>query len=223
MPRSQKALADSAAELPVLKEQMEKEGVAGITDAKWREHQRRIRMETARTGMTGALREMGSAVNTYFTPEERLAFAHFAESKRNGMNTGRPRERSRFRSPRAPHLPTRKRTGDSSLMMQQAALPNFYSNVQPLYRSAATSWSLRRTWPRRWSSSPTKCHRRSEAQPLLAAADAYRSAATSKTNFASLSQFLRTVASTQSARSVTSKLLLARQPQELVQYAVELA
>ena len=82
----QKGLAASTANLPVLKEQVEKEGVAGITDAKWRENQRLLRMETARNGMTGALQEIGTAVNTYFTPEERLTFAHFAESKRAAMN-----------------------------------------------------------------------------------------------------------------------------------------
>ena len=38
----------------------------------WRENTRRARIETARTGMAGALQEMGSAVNAYFTPEERL-------------------------------------------------------------------------------------------------------------------------------------------------------
>ena len=81
----QKALDESAASLPVLKEQLEKHGIAGMTDAQWRENTRRNRIATARNGMAGALQEMGHTVNTYFTPEERLAFAHFAESKRNGM------------------------------------------------------------------------------------------------------------------------------------------
>ena len=63
--------------LPVLKEQLQKQGVAGVTDAQWRENVRRNRIETARTWDGGRSREMGGAVNTYFTPEERLAFARF--------------------------------------------------------------------------------------------------------------------------------------------------
>ena len=47
---------------------------------------RRNRIEIARTGMSSALTEMGNTVNTYFTPEERLSFAQFAEAKRSGMN-----------------------------------------------------------------------------------------------------------------------------------------
>jgi len=64
----QKALDESASNLPVLKEQMEKQGITSMTDATWRENTRRARIETARTGMMVALQEMGSAVNTYFTP-----------------------------------------------------------------------------------------------------------------------------------------------------------
>ncbi len=60
----QKALNDSSANLPVLKEQLEKHGFGGLTDAQWRENIRHRRMETARTGMAAALGEMGNAVNT---------------------------------------------------------------------------------------------------------------------------------------------------------------
>jgi hypothetical protein len=70
----QKPSMNPSASLPVLEEQMEKQGIAGMTDAQWRENTRRSRIQTARTGMEVALEEMGSAVNIYFTPEERLDF-----------------------------------------------------------------------------------------------------------------------------------------------------
>src|SRR6202035_3988582 len=109
----------------------EKEGVTGISDAQWREHQRLVRMEAARNGMTGALQELGSAVNTYFTPEERLTFAHFAESKRAGMSAA---DLEKFAIPLAESaaLADQEARWRFDLMMQQAALPNFYGNVQPL-------------------------------------------------------------------------------------------
>ena len=82
----QKGLEDSKADLPVLTEQLAKQGVAGLSDAQWRENTRRKRMETARNEMESALQELGSTANTYSTPEERLSFAQFAESKRAGMS-----------------------------------------------------------------------------------------------------------------------------------------
>jgi tetratricopeptide (TPR) repeat protein len=82
----QKALEDSKAELPVLKEQVAKQGVTGLSDAQWRENTRHKRMETARNEMEILLQELGSTANMYFTPEEQLSFAQFAESKRAGMS-----------------------------------------------------------------------------------------------------------------------------------------
>src|SRR5581483_9432076 len=82
----QKGLADASSELPALKEQVAKQGLTGITDSEWRENRRRIRTDAARNQMRSALEEMGSTENLYYTPEERLAFAHFAESKRAGLN-----------------------------------------------------------------------------------------------------------------------------------------
>ena len=139
----QKALADSAATLPVLKEQVVKEGITGLSDAQWREHQRLLRMETARNGMTGALQELGSAVNTYFTPEERLAFAHFAESKRAGMNAA---DLEKFAVPLAESaaLADQEAHWRFDLIMQQAAMPNFYSNVRPFRRPATPPRPLHR-------------------------------------------------------------------------------
>jgi predicted Zn-dependent protease len=82
----QNSLADASSNLPILKEQLAKQGIAAVTDAQWRERVRQSRIETARNGMSALLEEMGNTVNLYFTPEERLGFATFAESKKNSMN-----------------------------------------------------------------------------------------------------------------------------------------
>jgi len=197
----QKALADSTATLPVLKEQIEKEGVTGMTDAKWRENQRRTRIETARNGMAGALQELGSTVNTYFTPEERLTFAHFAESKRVGMNAA---DLEKFAIPLAESaaLADQEAHWRFDPIMQQAALPSFYSNVRPfidLQRRrgrfadlASQMEQFARAVP------PTQQARRCSPLPMPIVPPA-----TSKTNFASY-PISRTVASTLPAYSVTS-------------------
>ncbi|HSS96297.1 MAG TPA: hypothetical protein VLK33_04675 [Terriglobales bacterium] len=82
----QSAVEAASSVMPVLKEQVAKQGISGLTDSQWREHVRQARIYTARHGMATALQTMGATVNTYFTPEERLNFAHFVESKCNGMN-----------------------------------------------------------------------------------------------------------------------------------------
>ena len=82
----QAALSAASSALPVIKEQVAKEGIAAITEREWRERTQENRVRTARDGMRGALSEMGNTVGAYFTPEEKLAFAKFAETKRTGMS-----------------------------------------------------------------------------------------------------------------------------------------
>ena len=84
--RLQSALADSSALLPVLKEQLAREGIAAITDREWRDRTQEIHVRSARDGMRSALSEMGAAVSNYFTPEEKVAFAKFSETRRVGMS-----------------------------------------------------------------------------------------------------------------------------------------
>jgi len=81
-----RAVDDASATLPILKEQAAKQGILGLSDDRWRQHVHEQRQMAARSAMTGILEEMGSTVNAYFTPEERLTFAHFAESLRKGMD-----------------------------------------------------------------------------------------------------------------------------------------
>jgi cellulose synthase operon protein C len=75
----QKAASDS---LPVLTEQVARQGIAGVSDREWRERTLTIRKATAENGMRVALLEMGSTAGSYFTPEERVSFGGFAQAVR---------------------------------------------------------------------------------------------------------------------------------------------
>jgi cellulose synthase operon protein C len=81
----QHALADASSALPVIREQVARQGIAAITDREWRERTQENRVRASREGMRSALSEMGNAVSTYFTPEEKAVFAKFAETRRAGM------------------------------------------------------------------------------------------------------------------------------------------
>ena len=79
------ALNDASATAPVIKEQIAREGIVAITDREWREKTQEDRVRTARDAMRASLNEMGVTVATYFTPEEKVSFAAFAQAKRAGM------------------------------------------------------------------------------------------------------------------------------------------
>jgi predicted Zn-dependent protease len=170
----QKALADAASSLPVLKEQVARQGISGLTDEKWRNHMHEMRIQSARNSMTAALMEMGSAVNTYFTPEERLNFAHFAESLRAGMNA---EDVDKFAIPlaRSANLSEQEARWEFEVLMHE---PNALGNYS-LQRSLV-ELQRRRT---RFAELAKQMEQfagavRPEGRntPLLAAADAYRSA-----------------------------------------------
>ena len=213
----QKALDESAANPPILKEQLEKHGIASMTDAQWRENTRRNRIATARNGMAGALREMGNTVDTYFTPEERLAFAHFAESKRNGMTLD---DVETFAIPLAESasLADQEARWRFEWIMYRAELPNYYPNVQPLIdlqrrrgRFAELGSQLEQF--------AGKLPSEQRSAPLVAAADAYRAAGDEQNELRT-----RSVAFSLNGLDPTTyprffQLLLARQPEELVHIA----
>jgi predicted Zn-dependent protease len=210
----QKALDESAANLPVLKEQVEKQGVAGLTDAQWRESIRRSRIETARTGMVGALQEMGSAVNTYFTPEERLAFAHFAESKRSGMTLD---DVEKFAIPLAESaaLADQEARWRFEWMMQRAGAPNYYPNTQPfidLQRQRGQFAELASQMELFAEKIPANLR----SAPLLASADAFRSAGDEPNELRILSRIFSINGLDATRQQRYFQLLLARQPQDLV-------
>ncbi|HET6177372.1 MAG TPA: hypothetical protein VFE61_10595 [Candidatus Sulfotelmatobacter sp.] len=213
----QKALQYSAASLPVLKEQVEKVGVTGLTDAQWRDHVRRTRIETARSGMTGAMQEMGGAVNTYFTPEERLAFAHFAESKHNAMS---PDDVDTFAIPLAESaaLADQEAHWRFERMMQRAGQINF----DPESRSFIALERRRGRFAELGSqveqfAQAMAATRRSA--PLLDAADAYRSASDDGNELRVLSTVFYRNELDGARLQRFFQLLLARQPDELVRIA----
>jgi cytochrome c-type biogenesis protein CcmH/NrfG len=80
------ALSAAASSVPVVKEQVAKEGIAGISDKEWRERTLQVRKDNAKNGMQGAMTEMGSAVARCFTPEEKVSFAAFAEAIRTPLD-----------------------------------------------------------------------------------------------------------------------------------------
>ncbi len=84
--RLQSAMADASALLPILKEQVARQGIAAITDREWRDRTQENRVRSARENMRSALSEMGAVVSNYFTPEEKVAFVKFAETRRAGMS-----------------------------------------------------------------------------------------------------------------------------------------
>jgi hypothetical protein len=82
----QAALSAAASPLPVIKEQVAKQGIAAVTDQEWRQRTQQMRIENARNGMRDALAEMGTTVVHYYTPEEKASFVKFAQTVRAPMN-----------------------------------------------------------------------------------------------------------------------------------------
>jgi tetratricopeptide (TPR) repeat protein len=78
----QAALQSASDSLPVLKEQIVKEGIAGTTDKEWRQHLLAARQSSARSGMRIGLIEIGTTAAHYFTPEEKTAFSEYAKAFR---------------------------------------------------------------------------------------------------------------------------------------------
>jgi predicted Zn-dependent protease len=171
----QKALSAASASLPVVKEQVAKEGVAGLSDTQWRAHALQARKDNARTGMQGAMTEMGAAVARYFTPEEKVSFTAFAQGIRGPMNfedanilalplvhsAGLAEEEARWRYEIMMNAP--ENTPD---MMEQ--MPAFIELQRQRVNYAELGAQLERFAPR---GRPAQ-----RATALLAAAEAYRAA-----------------------------------------------
>ncbi len=215
----QRALEESAATLPVLKEQVEKHGITGMTDAQWRENLRRSRIAAARTGMASALQEMGNTVNTYFTPEERVTFATFAESKCNGMT---PDDRNEFAIPLAESasLADLEELWRYDWIMQRAGAPKFYPEIQPLVdlqrrRGRFTELATE------MEAIADKVPVTMRSTPLIAAADAYRSAGDEASELRVLSRIFSVNSLDTNRQQRYFQLLLRRQPQDLVRIAAQ--
>ena len=211
----QKALEDSKADLPVVKEQLAKEGLSGLTDVQWRENMRRKRIETARNEMESALQELGGTVNTYFTPEERLSFAQFAESKRNRMNLD---DLQKFALPLAVDaaLADQEARWRFELMMQWGPSTNHAVNPQPfieLQRRRGRFAELGSQMEQFASVLPPI----NRSPHLIEAADAYHAAGDEPNDMRVLAKVFPGLDETRQERYF--KLLLEKQPQELIRIA----
>jgi len=211
----QKAVEDSAAELPVVKSQVEKQGVTGLADAQWREEMRRKRMETARNGMENALQELGNTVNAYFTPEERPTFAQFAESRRKGMPLD---DVEAFAIPLAisAGLADQEARWRFELLMQWGPSPNRTVNPQPfidLQRRRGRFAELAVQMEQFAAVLPAM----NRSGYLLTAADAYHAAGDEPNEMRLLASVFPGLSHKQQEHYFN--MLLEKQPQELIRIA----
>jgi tetratricopeptide (TPR) repeat protein len=71
----------------VVIEQVEKQGLASVSDAQWRRRHIQIHVQLADQRYRGALMEMGKTVDTYFAPEEKAKFALLVDARWNATRS----------------------------------------------------------------------------------------------------------------------------------------
>src|SRR5215472_2568668 len=74
-----------ARQLPPLTQQVAKNGIEAATNRELRNSMLATRVSNAFSGMVACMKDMGSAADRYFSPEERLAFATSVQNKLAGM------------------------------------------------------------------------------------------------------------------------------------------
>ncbi len=65
--------------------QVERQGLAAVTDAEWRQREQKLRSDAGNEGMDSCMKEMGETTARYFTPEETTTFSQFLAGKQNGV------------------------------------------------------------------------------------------------------------------------------------------
>jgi cellulose synthase operon protein C len=211
------AMSSATSSLPVIKEQLAKEGVEAVTDSEWRQRAQQMRIEAARGGMRDTLGEMGGTVARYFTPEEKAAFAQFVQSKRAGMSSS---DVEAFAVPLAQNadLADLEARWEYDLMMESGANPavlvgrmNALVGLQRRrLKFAELAVQLETFAPR------LVAYQRGTA--WLAAAEAYRSAGDSENELRVLEEVPDNNLG-QDQHNRLFRLLLSRKPQELVNRA----
>ncbi len=211
------ALSAASSSLPVIEEQIAKEGIAAATDTEWRQRQRETRMENARAGLRAALVEMGSAAARYFTPEEKASLAQFAQKLRAPMT---PLDVDTFAIPmiQSADLGEREAAWRYELLMIAGKPPqesigdmNVYIELQ---RRRLTLADL---GPQLEHFAP-RLNAANRFAPLLAAAQAYGSVGDEENELRVLSSVSPNFMGADIQKRFLS-LLLSRQPQQLVQIA----
>jgi tetratricopeptide (TPR) repeat protein len=77
---------DAAQQLPSLAERVAKNELEGITSTELRKSMLATRSNNAGSGMAACMREMGTTAGRYFTPEEKVEFVKFLQSKNAAMS-----------------------------------------------------------------------------------------------------------------------------------------
>ena len=78
---ARKAVALSPNSPSVVVEQVEKQGVAAVTDSEWRQRRVEQRKQAMQQRFHGAVMEMGKTVGLYFAPEEKKTFAGLVDAR----------------------------------------------------------------------------------------------------------------------------------------------
>ena len=79
------AIATASSTSPgVVVEQVEKQGIAAVSDDEWRRNLIAQRQTQARSSYQNALRQIGLTLAQFYTPEEKLAYAQLLDAQRNG-------------------------------------------------------------------------------------------------------------------------------------------
>jgi predicted Zn-dependent protease len=213
----QNAAASASSPLPVLKEQVVREGIAAVTDSEWRKRTQETRVRNAREGLRAALIEMGGTVARQFTPEEKASFAQFAQAQRAAM---RPADVEEFAVPLAKSagLADLEARWRYEVLLDSTTQPgvlfgqmNEFAELQRRrLKFAELGPQLERLAPR--------LQQYQQASALLAAAGAYRSAGDAENELRVLSMVFYTNLGRDGQKRFL-ELLLQRQPQALVQLA----
>ena len=119
----QNAYSAASSPLPVIKEQIAKEGIAAAKDGEWRQRQKEIRMANAREGFHVALTEMGNTVARFFTPEEKVTFAEFAQKLHGSMMAPNPVETFALPLAESAGLAEKEAAWRYELLMSESKLP----------------------------------------------------------------------------------------------------
>jgi hypothetical protein len=78
----------AAKQLPPITQRLAKSGIEAVTNTELRKSMLAARSSNAHGGMAGCMREMGSVVGRYFTPEERVDFVKFLDARNAAMTRG---------------------------------------------------------------------------------------------------------------------------------------
>jgi cellulose synthase operon protein C len=210
----QSELAAASSQLPVIEQQVAMQGIAAVTNGEWRARVQKNRIQNARNGMRSALVAMGNTVATYFTPEEKVSFAEFAQGVRAPMD---PQDVQAFA------IPLAQAAGLEDLEAKwsyEQALNSTAPGLVPLTRDQQLERSRLQFEELARNTEQFAPRLRANLMPsvLLQAADAYRSAGDTDNEF----RVLSTVWPGYMGRDELQRyceLLLQRDPQRLAQLA----